>query len=82
MSKKSIKKNIFETRTSEESSKISTNRFVAKINKVQGSRIYKFCYFSMYYWLALNDHFRLIFVEKSGDIPFLAFTVIFLIIFI
>ena len=78
MSKKSMKSPLFLTRTSEESSKISTNKYVAKINRIQTSKFYQAIYFIIYYWLALNDHFRLIFVDKSGDTPFLVFTVMFL----
>lgn len=36
----------------------------------------------MYYWLALNDQFRLIFIPKSGDVAFFVFTIIFVILFI
>ena len=78
MSKKSMKSPLFLTKTSEESSKISTNRYVIRINKIQTSKIYQGIYFIVYYWLALNDHFRLLFVGKSGDTPFLVFTVMFL----
>ena len=78
ISKKSMKSPIFMTRTSEESSKISTNRVVVRINKIQTSKIYQAIYFIIYYWLALNDHFRLIFFGKEGDTPFLVFTMMFL----
>lgn len=78
MSKKSMKSPLFLTKTSEESSKISTNKYVIRINKIQTSKIYQGIYFIVYYWLALNDHFRLLFVDKSGDTPFLVFTVMFL----
>lgn len=76
MSKKSIKGPMFMTKTSEESSKISTNRVAIRINKIQTSKIYQGFYFVIYYWLALNDQFRLIFVGKNGDIPFLVFTIL------
>lgn len=36
----------------------------------------------MYYWLALNDQFRLIFIPKSGDVAFFVFTIIFVVLFI
>lgn len=78
MSKKSMKSPLFLTKTSEDSTKISTNRVVIRINKIQSSKIYQVIYFIIYYWLALNDHFRLLFVGKNGDTPFLVFTVMFL----
>lgn len=78
MSKKSMKSPLFLTKTSEDSSKVSTNKYVIRINKIQTSKIYQGIYFIVYYWLALNDHFRLLFVGKNGDTPFLVFTVMFL----
>jgi hypothetical protein len=79
--KRSTKKSFAMSGTSENSAVIKPNKCIEKIAKIQQKMWYKVLYFSIYYWLALNDHFRLIFIPKSGDIAFFIFTVMLLIVF-
>jgi len=53
------------------------SRIANCIRKIQSNNMYKALYLIMYYWLALSDHFRLLFVSKSGDVIFYVFTLIF-----
>ena len=53
------------------------SRIAIFIRKIQSNNMYKALYLIMYYWLALSDHFRLLFISKSGDVIFYVFTLIF-----
>lgn len=53
-----------------------------RLSRIQNSKIYKGIYFTMYYWLALNDHFKMIFIPPSADVIFLTVTILFLILFV
>lgn len=55
----------------------SVNRMTEAIRNMQQRNLYKVVYITVYYWLALNDHFRLLFLEKSSDVIFFTFTIIF-----
>lgn len=81
-SKRSAKKSFAVSGTSDNSTNVTKSRVRDSIARLQQKIYYKVIYFFMYYWLALNDHFRLLFVPKSGDIAFFIFTLLFLIIFI
>jgi hypothetical protein len=80
--KKSTKRSFAMSGTSENSAVIKTNKTVDSIARTQQKMWYKVVYFCVYYWLALNDHFRLIFIPKSGDIAFFIFTLMLVIVFI
>lgn len=81
-SKRSTKhKSFLQTRTSEETFITESSTLKIKIRQFRNAKWYKLCYYFCYYWLALNDHFRLLVVDKDGDTPFLVFTIIFVILF-
>ena len=80
--KKARSKSVFSSKTSEDSLKIANNRCTTKLYNLQKSNGYMIFYYIMYYWLALNDQVRLIFVPKSGDVAFFVFTIMFVIIFV
>jgi len=52
-----------------------------KLVKITHSSYYQVGYFISYYFLALNDHFRVLLLSKSQDTMFLVFTLIFLVVF-
>ena len=76
------KKSIIISQTSEDSGLIHLNDCSQKLYKFQNTNTYTVVYFIMYYWLALNEPVRLIFIPKSGDVAFFIFTLIFILVFI
>lgn len=81
LSRKS-KKSILVSTTSGDSNLLNYNQCSQKLYRIQNTNTYMVIYFIMYYWLALNDQFRLIFIPKSGDVAFFVFTLLFILIFI
>jgi len=53
-----------------------------RLVKITNSTAYMISYFISYYFLALNDHFRIILLSKSQDTLFLVLTFIFLFVFL
>lgn len=65
------------TTTTDNSNKNTGSNLASSIKKLQSKNLYKMLYFVMYYWLALNDHFKLLFISKSNDVIFFIFTLFF-----
>jgi hypothetical protein len=53
-----------------------------RINKIRNSKWYQIIYFFCYYFLALNDHFRILILDKAQDSIFMGFTIFFCILFL
>jgi hypothetical protein len=67
---------------SETSEVINSVEKYPRLTKIRNSAWYLGIYYFCYYFLALNDHLRLLILSKDQDSIFLAFTIIFAIVFV
>ena len=67
---------------SETSEPLSVAARYPRITKVRNSRWYQLVYFICYYFLALNDHFRILILKKNLDPIYLVFTIFFCLLFV
>lgn len=72
-------KSILVTETSEGA--VMAKKF-PRIMKIRNSKWYQLAYFICYYFLALNDHFRLLILQKGQDNIFLGFSIFFILLFL
>ena len=61
---------------------ISMAQKFPKLTRFRNSLCYLITYYFCYYFLALNDHLRLLLLSKDQDIIFLVFTIIFTLVFV